>query len=97
MLFLIHDCFDDAVNRIENTFAGQVEIVGEDGERDLLATNGCGITGKRLDPAQLASLGINVRPPIKIREPIGEGTVNTGDRQRFPEARAPRLGCRVAQ
>ena len=36
-LSVVHDRFDDAVYGIENALAGQVEIVGEDGKRDLLA------------------------------------------------------------
>src|ERR1700680_2317614 len=97
LLRVIHDRFDDVVDGIENAFVRQVEIVGEDGKRDVLAASSCGISGKRLDSAERASLGVNVSPWIKIREAIRQRAVDTGDRQRFPEARTPRLARGMAQ
>ena len=47
-LGVIHDGFDDAVNRIENPFVGQIKVIGEDGKQDLLSASSGRIPGERL-------------------------------------------------
>jgi hypothetical protein len=95
-LLLLHNRFHNAVYGIENAFVGYVEIVGENGKCDLLAANRGRIAGERLDSAERASLGVDVRPRIKIREAIRQGTVDSGNWQRSPKAGTPRLACGIA-
>jgi hypothetical protein len=43
--------FDDAINDLVNALAGQAEVIGENGKRNLFAFGGDGVSGKRFDAA----------------------------------------------
>jgi hypothetical protein len=88
---VINNVHDNVVNRVGYLLCRNIEVVREDGERDLLASIGGGIPGEGFHATQRARLPINSALGNCATEPFGKRAVHSRQRKRLAEIGSPGL------